>query len=405
MRTFVRTLSLRVIFMDESERKRRRSEKLQMTWLEEQLRKCFRKRPDVTDHILTGDELTDYIRWMAETEGAKYSSEARKAVLPRLRHSNMNRIGQRFLAAPEDISTLEVMTATYNRPEENDFFVTAHDISVDPVLRFMPAHWHQNAYFEVLYCFSGTCPLHFPDEIIDLSPGSVAIIAPDTVHATPCYSEDTVVYSYLIRSSTFKEVFWNSIPQGNLMTTFFRRALETNQTTSYLQFETEPENASITDLLYEIEDESRLHRPYNTQLMNAYMSTFFILLLRSYEGTARLPKTADFTWKHEYSAILSYIQTHISTVSLSELARRFHYSEKQISRIVRTCTGEAISDLLTRLRMERAQGLLRQGELSMDELALASGYSTVNSFYRAFKAYYGCPPKAYIHQEGRLRKL
>ena len=41
--------------------------------------------------------------------------------------------------------------------------------------------------------------------------------------------------------------------------------------------------------------------------MNSMMTTFFLLLLQRYEGTAKLPRNEDFYWKHEFSAILSYI--------------------------------------------------------------------------------------------------
>ena len=89
-----------------------------------------------------------------------------------------------------------------------------------------------------------------------------------------------------------------------------------------------------------------MDNPYQSQLLNALMSTFFILLLRRYEGTARLPRTEDFFWKHEFSAILSYIQANYATVTQAELAQQFHYSERQISRIVQSCMGMTYNQLI-----------------------------------------------------------
>lgn len=128
------------------------------------------------------------------------------------------------------------------------------------------------------------------------------------------------------------------------------------------------------------------------------MSTFFILLLRRYEGTVRLPRTEDFFWKHQFSAILSHIQTHYADITLAELAKRFHYSKKQISRIVHSCMGISYHQLILKLRMEKAASLLKQQSASVEAIASAVGYSTVSSFYRAFTKYYGTTPIAYTQQ-------
>lgn len=121
------------------------------------------------------------------------------------------------------------------------------------------------------------------------------------------------------------------------------------------------------------------------------MSTFFVLLLRRYEGTARLPRTEDFFWKHEFSAILSHIQANYATVTQAELAQQFHYSERQISRIVQDCMGMTYNQLILNLRMEKAAALLRQ-KVFIEAISNAVGYSTVSSFYRAFTRYYECTP-------------
>ena len=120
--------------------------------------------------------------------------------------------------------------------------------------------------------------------------------------------------------------------------------------------------------------------------------------LRRYEGTARLPRTEDFFWKHQFSAILSHIQTHYADITLTELAKRFHYSEKQISRIVHSCMGISYHQLILKLRMEKAAALIKQQSASVEAIASAVGYSTVGSFYRAITKYYGTTPIAYTQQ-------
>ena len=132
--------------------------------------------------------------------------------------------------------------------------------------------------------------------------------------------------------------------------------------------------------------------PYRSQLLNSLMSTFLVLLLRRYEGTAKLPRTGDMYWKHEFSAILSYIQANFATVTQQALSRKFHYSPRQISRIVQGCMGMTYNSLITKLRMDKAATLLHQNGMPMEQVSSAVGYSDVSSFYRAFTKYYGQTP-------------
>jgi len=366
---------------------------LPMTYLEQQLKQMFLRRPDVQDHVLSAAELSDYIAWMAKTHGKP--ADISLSHLPvRPSGTQMTALANRMLEDPTDPQALLSLSHGYDRQSEDRYFQANHDISVSRMLRYMPSHWHTNGYFEIYYAFSGSCPIHFPDETIMLKQGTVLIVAPSAVHASPCYSDACILVYYMLRASTFQQIFWNLLPPESLMADFFRRALSGQHPTSYLHFET-GDDPDIHHVLLQIYEEYQQEAAYQSQLINALMSTFFIVLLRRYEGTARLPRTEDFYWKHQFSAILSHIQTHYATVTLPELARKFHYSEKQISRIVRNCMGMTYNRLILKLRMEQAARLLRQGNTSIEQIATVTGYSTKSSFYRTFLKYYGCTPGDY----------
>ena len=370
---------------------------LSMTELELSLKDCLSKRPDVQSHILTGCELQEYTEWMAKAYGHTQTPQRQAQLLASFQVDGklpMAALGKRLMSNPGDPGAIELLSQQWGSQTEGSYIAPEQDISAWRMLRYMPAHWHENQYFEVYYSFSGNCPIYFQNEIVTVKPGSVLIVAPHVLHANPCYGDDMVLIYYNIRSSTFDRVFWNQIPTGNLMSGFFRQALSGKEPNSYLHFETD-RDAEIQRLLANIFKEYLQGGEYASKLMNAYMSTCLILLLQRYESTVRLPRTETFYWKHEYSAILSYIQAHFTTVRLEELSEHFHYSEKQIRRIVQSTTGMSYSDLLAKLRMERAGLLMKRVGLGMDDIASAVGYTTVSSFYRAFSAYYGITPAEY----------
>lgn len=366
---------------------------LPMTQLEEMLKKCLSLRPELKDHVLTSGELSDYITWLVENFGKRMDWSSKNIPIL-VGNSDLVALADRIMGNPTDAQALSTIVSGFERQSEERYILSDHDISVARMLRYMPSHWHTNTYFDMYYVFSGCCPIHFPDETIVLKPGSVLIVAPSVVHASPCYSDDCVLMYYNIRSSTFDQVFWNQLPADNLMSSFFRQALGGQLSTSYLHFESS-DDVDIKHILFQIYQEHQQEEQYRSQMINALMSTFFILLLRRYAGTARLPRTDEFYWKHEFSAILNFIQTYFATASIEDVAEHFHYSRRQISRIIQNCMGMSYSDLILKLRMEKAAKLILQKNISIDAIATTVGYSTISSFYRAFTKYFGCPPVAY----------
>lgn len=379
------------------------AERFPMSQTEKLLKKLFLLRPELNAKILSHTELAEYIVWLAQMsdkvdKNTEWSIDT--DAFPVSPDSPLAELAGRLRANPEDKQALSAMSSIYENQREGSYFLANYDISIGQMLRYMPAHWHTNDHFEALYCFSGTCPIYFADETIVMKPGTVLIIAPSVLYASPCYQDDSVLFYYMARSSTFDKVFWNQLDSENLMSSFFRQALGQEEHSAYLHFETDVDE-EIEQLLLRISNEFFHPRTYTAQMLNALMSEFFILLLRRYEDTAKLPRTKDFYWKQEFSAIFSYIRTHYQDMTLAEIAEHFHYSERQITRIVINCTGSNYSQLVLKLRMEKAANLLRQQAGSVESISSAVGYSTLSSFYRAFTRYFHCTPIEYQNRSSQ----
>lgn len=367
---------------------------LTMTQMESLLKKCFLQIPELHEKILQPETLAEYISWMVSTFGNNPEYRLTDDSSLNYTTEQIADLGKQVLDDMQNTKALDALAECYGEQKEERFIVANHDISIGRMLRYMPAHWHRDDYFEVYYSFSGECPVCFSGDTVIVRPGTVLIVAPSVLHASPCYRDDLVLLYYMLRASTFDKVFWNQLPADSLMASFFRQALNGSQPNSYLHFETE-QDPQIGRLLAWLYQEFLGKKAYCAQMLNSLMSTFFILLLRRYESSARLPRTDSFYWKHEFSAIFSYIQSNFATVKASELAQLFHYSERQITRIIQRCTGMTFAALVNKLRMEKAASLLKQDNTSITLISSLTGYSTVSSFYRAFEHYYGCTPVEY----------
>lgn len=96
--------------------------------------------------------------------------------------------------------------------------------------------------------------------------------------------------------------------------------------------------------------------------------------------------------------ILGYIQGHFTeqSFSLGELADQFHMSQSYVTRIVKQETGSSFSELLTRMRIDRAVFLLVQNpDMKLVEIAEKTGFASQHYFSRVFKEKIGFSPADY----------
>ncbi|WP_214406957.1 helix-turn-helix domain-containing protein [Pseudonocardia lacus] len=82
-------------------------------------------------------------------------------------------------------------------------------------------------------------------------------------------------------------------------------------------------------------------------------------------------------------------------LDLDAMARAAGFSRYHFARAFAAAYGETPGRYLTRRRIERAQDLLRSGELSVTEVCLRVGFSSLGSFSSRFNALVGTSPTEY----------
>lgn len=80
---------------------------------------------------------------------------------------------------------------------------------------------------------------------------------------------------------------------------------------------------------------------------------------------------------------------------LEALAKHVSLSPSHLDRLLSKETGLTFLRRLRRIRMAKAESLLRRGKLSMKEIAGAVGYNHVSTFNREFRRAHGCTPTAF----------
>ena len=82
-------------------------------------------------------------------------------------------------------------------------------------------------------------------------------------------------------------------------------------------------------------------------------------------------------------------------LDVEALARGAHMSAGHLSREFRIAYGEPPYGYLMTRRIERAMALLRRGDLSVTDVCMAVGFTSLGSFSSTFTRLVGEPPSAY----------
>lgn len=89
-----------------------------------------------------------------------------------------------------------------------------------------------------------------------------------------------------------------------------------------------------------------------------------------------------------------YILEHFSdcTMSVDQIAEGLGYSTNYFARLFKSITGYYINDYIRQVRIMKAQELLQNTEMTVNEIAEATGFTTSNYFYSIFKKETGMTP-------------
>lgn len=83
--------------------------------------------------------------------------------------------------------------------------------------------------------------------------------------------------------------------------------------------------------------------------------------------------------------IFNYIQANYQATALSDVAEHFHLSEPYLSKYIHEKSGKTFGDILINIRLKKAKTLLRNGNMTVENVAMAVGYPNVEHFNRIFK--------------------
>ena len=257
---------------------------------------------------------------------------------------------------------------------------------------YTPPIPHHHDFFELFYVLEGRCIHQVRDNHSLLHSGDLCFIQPRVTHALDV-SDESIVLDILMRKSTFRHYFYSFLQGDNLLSNFFMSTLYSDQGIDYLIFHTGEDALLRRDILRLCTESLEKQAYYSTQI-NAVMTSIFVQLLRRHMETCELPRDQEESSRTAIR-IARFLQAHAATATLADIAGEFHYSPEYTSRLIKQTTGQTFIQLLTIIRMENAEQLLRDTALPVAEVASAVGYESAEHFIRTFRRHTGETPGGY----------
>lgn len=244
-----------------------------------------------------------------------------------------------------------------------------------------PSHWH--APLEIIMPLENRYRVTCCNTLFTLREGDVLVINPGVIH-----SMEADVGKRLIFQADF--TLLHGIKELEATLSIISPAL-------VITAEEEPEtHGLIQKLMLEISDEYFSEAPLSEASIYSKLIEIFVLIGRSYSPNVKsfnnsLRKQREYTERFMY--VCDYISEHCcEDLTLDDIADLSGFSKFHFSRLFKQFTNASFYKYLNKKRIENAEKLLVNKEITITEVALQSGFSSLSAFIRMFKIIKECTP-------------
>jgi AraC-like DNA-binding protein len=263
-------------------------------------------------------------------------------------------------------------------------------ITIRPHTRFVHFPEHTHDYIEAIYMCSGKTEHIINGEHITLNKGELLFLSQNAKQEIMPASQDDIAVNFIILPEFFdKTLLMLEREETPIKKFVIDCILNRESTTPYLYFKVAdilPIQNLVENLVWTL-----LNNVQNKRSIN--QSTMGLLILQLLNHT----DTLNYINPDEQLVmqVLSYIEEHYKNSSLTELANALHYDFTWLSREIKRKTGKTYTQLLHNKRMSQAAYLLKNTHVTIDEIAIQTGYENISYFHRLFYKTYGKTPRDY----------
>ncbi len=297
---------------------------------------------------------------------------------------------QKILDGQREIDRTLYMNKANNTVQNEKMLFEGELIAIRPHTRFVhfPEHYHD--YVEIVYMCSGsTTHIVDGDEIL-LKEGELLFLCQSAKQEILPAGVGDIAVNFIILPEFFDKIIKMMGEVDSPLKRFIIDCLKNKKSkTGYLHFEVSdilPVQNLMENLIWTLIYDAPNKRSVN----QITIGLLFLQLVDLTERIIHSNEAEEITVK-----TLSYVEENYKSGSLSKLAELLHYDISSISREIKKKTGRTYTELVQEKRLSEALYLLKNTNMTIDEIAANIGYENISFFYRIFKEKYGVTPKKY----------
>lgn len=245
-----------------------------------------------------------------------------------------------------------------------------------------PPHWH--ATFEIIMPIISTYRIKCGEKDYHLREGDILIICPCMIHELfASESGERIIFQPGLNKISIKEL--------NLLISIISPALLITPEEYPLIYD------RVRQLMLEIKEEYFNSSSYTEASIFSKFLEMLVLVGRSHRTFVQKQKDLSNSRQKEYVEkflyITDYINEHFTEdLTLEEAADLAGFSKYHFSRLFKQYTDTTFYKYLNHKRITHAKNLLLDPQISVTDVALQSGFTSLSAFLRMFKQMNQCTP-------------
>ena len=250
--------------------------------------------------------------------------------------------------------------------------------------------YHSHNFVEIAYVANGS-GVHIVNGIQhNTSKGDIFLINYDIPHEFISNGDPLLIYNCIFTPSYFNKALGASRNFFDITDHFLLNNLYTNLPTDYIFTTARGSESNHILNIYE-----RMLREFTEKqigyrdIMRGYVIELLVII-------CRLKLCVDSGKTQKMLEVLEHINVHYKeNIKVEDLAAVAGFSSSHFRRIFKSLTGKTLSLYIQTLRVQEACELLKNKEMSVEQVAEAVGYSDMKHFYTVFKRITCKLPKAF----------
>lgn len=232
--------------------------------------------------------------------------------------------------------------------------------SINSINEASPPHYHTN--YEVIVCTKGEGFFTYEDGTINLLPGTIVVVPPNTVHSSTFEEE----YERIYINGEFNKIFNLNFP-------------------AVISDNSQKEGTLLAEIIYR-----------NRFLENEFLSALIMAFVQFLTQNIKNDSGINLAVKEIVNVITDSF--YESNLDLNSLLKKSGYAEDYIRAKFKEIVGHTPVEFLTKVRISHACGLIDMyGEaLLLSEIAERCGYTDYVYFSRRFKSVIKLSPREYL---------